>query len=226
MSALRDLLRPGYDRLPEPLRRAIQVRLRSGDWRRRGIVFVHIAKAAGTSINHALYGRFMGHPRAAEIRRYGGAAVNALPFFSVTRNPWDRLVSAYRFARRGGGVGGAAAGMRDSALYRVPEFDSFERFVREWLAGRDLRRLDNVFQPQSAFVCSRDGRLLVDHLGRVEDLAPTLAFIERHVGPIAPIARINPSGERVDYRSFYTPDLARLVGDLYREDAERFGYDF
>lgn len=220
---LRDLNR----RLPGPLRRLLLVRRRARYWLKAGIVFIHVPKAAGTSINEALYGRFIGHPRAIDVKRWAPAAVRALPSFSVTRNPWDRLLSAYRFAKAGRGMGDSyRAGMWRPHLYRGPQFESFERFVIEWLAPRDLTRLDGVFQPQSLFLCGSGGELLVDHVGRLEDLGPTYAFIETHFGPIAPLARANRSGEAVDYRQHYSPELARLVGDKYRDDIERFGYDF
>lgn len=220
---LRDLNR----RLPGPLRRALLVRRRARHWLAAGIVFIHVPKAAGTSFNEALYGRFMGHPRAMDLRRWAPAAVNRLPAFSVTRNPWDRLLSAFRFAKAGQGIGDSyRAGMWRPHLYRGPEFESFERFVEEWLAPRDVTRLDGVFQPQAWFLCDRAGRLLVDHAGRLDDLEPTYRFIAHHVGPIAPIGQANRSGEAVDYRDHYSPRLARLVGDIYRDDIERFGYDF
>ncbi|HEX8639917.1 MAG TPA: sulfotransferase family 2 domain-containing protein [Allosphingosinicella sp.] len=202
------------------------MRRRAGYWLRAGIVFIHVPKAAGTSFNHALYGRFIGHPRAMDVARWAPKAVQALPSFSVTRNPWDRLVSAYRFARAGGGLGEKRAGMWRARHYQVPEFATFERFVREWLAPRDVTRLDGVFQPQTLFLCDRSGTPLLDHIGRLEDLEPTYAFIARHRAPIPRLEKTNRSGDSVDYRRFYTPELVRLVGNIYRGDVERFGYDF
>lgn len=189
-------------------------------------MFIHVPKAAGTSINQALYGRFMGHARASDIEKWGSVRLRALPRFSVVRNPWDRLVSAYRFAKRGRGIGKAVAGMRDPEQYRVPEFDTFERFVHEWLVPRDIARIDPVFQPQSLFVCDRGKELIVDHVGRLEDLRPTYAFIDDKLGEQVGFDRQNRSGAEIDYRSFYTPGLVALVGQIYQEDIARFGYDF
>lgn len=220
-------LRNLYHRSPSVLQRAILVRRREAIWRKAGIVFVHIPKAAGTSINLALYGQFMGHVRARDIRLWGSAAVNALPSFAVTRNPWDRLVSAYRFARRGSGIGGDfQAAVHRPEQYRVPEFASFERFVTDWLSKREIAKLDGIFQPQCAFVCGPDEQVLVDHLGRVEDLGATIDFIRRHAGTVPPFDRSNRSGAEIDYRSFYTPQLVDLVGDIYWQDVRTFGYDF
>ena len=62
--------------------------------------------------------------------------------------------------KRGGGIGGRGAGrVLNPEQYRVPEFETFDRFVIQWLARRDLCRLDLAFQPQSLFVCNARGEL-------------------------------------------------------------------
>lgn len=209
-----------------PIERALLVRRRSDMWLQAGVVFIHIPKAAGTSISQALYGRFLGHLRAVDVERWGSPTVRSLPRLAVTRNPWDRLVSAYRFVRRGSGVGPNAAGVWRAEQYRLPEFDTFEGFVREWLARRDPRKLDFVFQPQWPFVYDSHGRSLVQHVGRLEDLGSTYAFIKATVPAFSSIPTSNASGDAVQFRAFYTPVLADLVGSIYSEDVERFGYSF
>jgi hypothetical protein len=215
-----------YRMLPQSVRFALLARERAPVWRQAGIVFVHVPKAAGTSINLALYGQTMGHARARDIRRWAPEDVNALPSFAVTRNPWDRLVSAYRFAVRGGGSGGAfEAGVWRPERFAIPEFETFERFVTEWLVRKHMW-LDPIFQPQSTWICSRAGEILVDHVGRVEDLEPTIRFLGRTMGRVPQIAEGNRSGTRVDYRSFYTAALRRTVGEIYSKDVQAFAYEF
>lgn len=41
-----------------------------------------------------------------------------------------------------------------------------------------------------------------------------------------PLSRLRRMERCPHYRSFYTPQLAQIVGDLYRRDVEQFGYDF
>ena len=224
---LTDTLRDIYHGFPESWQRAVLVRRRSPLWLKAGVVFIHIPRVAGTSINEALYGRFIGHVHASDLARWGSAELNALPSFAVTRNPWARLVSAYRFVTRGVGEGGPNAGrVRYPRQYQGPAFEDFTTFVERWLMARDIRRLDPVFQPQSLFVCGANGEVLVDHVGKIENLAPTLAFLRDRLGRAPDIPRSNRSGSVVDFRSFYTPQLAQLVGSLYAEDVERFGYSF
>lgn len=209
------------------LDRALRVRRRSPSWLRAGVVFIHVPKAAGTSVSEAVYGRFLGHIRAADVERWSSPAVRKLPRVAVIRNPWDRLVSAYRFVKRGSGVGGlSAGGVWRPEQYQTDAFDSFERFVREWLCTRDIRKLDYVFQPQSLFVCDEHENIIVRHLCRFENLAEAHRVLEIFVPDLPPLGRSNRSGTRVDYRKFYTPELAKLVGRIYEDDARNLGYRF
>lgn len=217
-------LRDKYRLLPAGLRRSILVWSRAPIWLEAGLVFIHVPRAAGTSINRALYGRFMGHARASDIRKWGPRSLKALPCFAVTRNPWDRLVSSYRFACRGHGIGGYQAGVWRPQQYRIAEFASFESFVKNWLTKRDITTLDGIFQPQHVFICNSRGKVLVDHVGHVENLGPTYDFIRRHLGSMPTIERSNRSGELVDYKEFYTPELRQLVARIYKDDIELFGY--
>lgn len=222
-----DRVRSAYYHLPDGFQRAVLVRRRSAIWLNAGIIFVHIPKAAGTSINDALYGRFMGHVRASDIQRWGSQQLRSLPSFAVTRNPWDRLVSAYRFIKRGSGVGGENSGrVWRAEQYRIPEFESFERFVNKWLAPRDLASLDRAFHPQHIYVCDEHGKIIVDHVGRLEDMGPTYEFLHEKLPGLPPIGRSNRSGSPVDYRSFYTARLVDKVGSIYSEDVRLFGYTF
>jgi hypothetical protein len=220
-------LREAYYRLPDWLQRAILVKRREAIWIQAGILFIHVPKAAGTSFNQALYGRFMGHVRAKDIARWGSPRLKELARVAVTRNPWDRLLSAYRFAKHGGGVGGAnAGGIRNPEQYQAPEFETFETFVTDWLAPRDPARLDYVFQPQSLYVCDGHNRVIVDHIGHYEDLQGTVDFIRQTLPAFAGIPRSNRSGDPLDYRRFYTPKLIEIVGAKYAQDVTNFGYEF
>lgn len=210
---LTDALRNLYYRSPGSLQRAILIRRRQAEWTRAGVVFVHVPKAAGTSISEALYGRFLGHIRASDVERWASREVKALPRFAIVRNPWDRAVSAYRFAMQRGGE-------------RIAEFETFETFVTHWLAPRDLSTLNGVYQPQAQFVCDAHGRVLVDHVGRFESLEPTVAHLRQLQPNVGPIGHANRSGKAIDYRSFYTPELADLIASIYARDVALFGYAF
>ena len=207
--------------------RALLVKRRSPLWARKGVVFIHVPKAAGTSISEAIYGRFTGHVRASDVLRWASAAVRSLPKVAVVRNPWARLVSAYRFIKLGRGIGGPNAGrVWRPEQYEIPEFENFETFVNEWLAHQELDWLDEAFQAQSPFVSDKRGKIIVDHLGRVESLERTHRYLADHVQTLRPFARSNRSGDPVDYRTYYNPKIIERVAEIYADDVRILGYDF
>lgn len=193
---------------------------------RAGVAFIHVPKAAGTSIAHAIYGHSIAHVTAAAARRYAPERWEALPSFAVVRNPWDRALSAYRFARGGGGVGQGAVRITAPELYAGPAFSSFARFVEGWLAERDLDVLDHVFRPQWRYLCDDEGRAQVNHIGRFEDMQA----VERHAGEVLrrPVSfgRANITSDAGGYRDAYTPELRRRIGLIYERDIDLFGYRF
>ena len=76
---------------------------RRNDFRKAGVVLIHVPRTAGTSLALELYGRFVGHFSLADLCAVSAPDVLALPRFAIVRNPWDRLVSAWAFAKAGGG---------------------------------------------------------------------------------------------------------------------------
>lgn len=144
-------------------------------WSGLGCIFVHVPKAAGTSINNALHGRTLGHYTASEIKRKFPRLYERSFTFSLVRNPWDRVLSAYRFARSGKTE---SMGVENPSQYQVPAFRSFESFVLEWLPNKSIDESDFIFQPQWPFVCDDGGKVIVDHLGRFENIATTALIVK------------------------------------------------
>lgn len=188
-------------------------------WRKADCIFIHIPKAAGTTINHALYGRTLGHYTMAEIAgAFPGLARRCFTFAAV-RDPYDRLYSAYRFAKAGRT---ADMGITHPERYRTPEFDTFERFIHDWLVHQDLRVCDHVFRPQHHYVCI-DGRVAVDAIVKVERLAEEIPLVEARIGRRIPLRprNVNAPGEI----PAFTRSMRERVVELYGADFDLLGYD-
>lgn len=193
-------------------------------WKRGGCIYIHIPKAAGTSLNKAIYGRTLGHYTADEIQSRFPKLFGKVFVFSFVRNPWDRVLSAYRFAKVGKTD---SMGMYRPEQYQIPEFESFERFLFEWLAKQNVSKVDFVFQPQSKFVLGKEGKSIVDYIGKVESLDSDIRHVESVLGKSINVGRENMTSEKTDYRSAYiNDDMVELVRSLYREDVDTFGYTF
>ena len=222
MQGLKDTLKI---MIPDSLRMAQLVLRRSAAWRATGLIFVHVPKNGGTSINTALYGRFMGHFRVRDIERLRPDLLRSLPSLAVTRNPWARTFSAWSFVRKGAEMTDGAQ-ISHPQRYRVPAFATFERFVLDWLPGRDLTREDYVFRPQTQFLLDSRGSVGVRHLGRIEDPQSYLPFLEDTLGRKVEIRHLNRTADPLRYRQAYSDEMTGTIATLYAEDIEMFGYGF
>lgn len=112
-------------------------------YKKNKAVFIHIPKAAGTSIANAIYGKRNGHLKASFVqRKLGSDVIKNKYLFSVCRNPYSRLLSAYSFALQGATKDVAIAHFKQ---YKAPTFASFKTFVKDWLVNKTLHRLIRCF---------------------------------------------------------------------------------
>lgn len=201
-----------------------------------GFLFVKVQKTAGTSITEALRPLAL-EPSASRLNKLASDlgvsrdwrrrhyrphaplrhAERALPAetfqslykFGFVRNPWDRLVSWYAFILQ------APEHRRHGQVGRLP---SFEAFVR--------KEVENPRRSQWWMLTLGDGRLGVDFVGRFERLERDMATVcERLRIDYQPLPRTKVSEHR-PYQEYYTPELARLVGERWRREIDEFGYGF
>jgi len=183
-----------------------------------GCLFIHIPKVAGISISYSLYGREIGHTRLSYYRDIP----DDLHIFSVVRNPFERVVSAWRFLSQGG-LSNHPNGLKfnDTVLRN---YDSFDSFVCNWLsAGNEYSFLH--FIPQSEFLKSRDGSLSrINCLLRFETLENDYKTILNNFPSAKPLIPMNSSG-KFDYRTLYTSRSYDCIRNLYAEDFHLLDYD-
>lgn len=107
----------------------------------------------------------------------------------------------------------------------MPEFETFDRFVEEWLATRKLAKLATIFQLQTSFLINESDELTFDHLGRFEDLSATGDWLVANGFLTDSLPHLNAS-PRKDYRKYYTPALRDKIAAIYARDIELLGYSF
>jgi hypothetical protein len=118
-------------------------------------------------------------------------------------------------------------GMRNPSQYQIPEFESFGRFLIEWLSCRDVTQLDYIFQPQHQFITDDHGAVIVDFVGRFESLDSDIADIERRLGRAIALPSANVTSKSAEYASAYeSHELIDLVAQIYQEDIRMFKYEF
>lgn len=151
-----------------------------------------------------------GHISLEQVRPFIGEEAFAGYFkFAFVRNPFDRFVSYCSFIAR-----------EDDLFARDPR-----RVMRHFAI--ESPPTDHVlFHPQHTFLTGRDGELLADKVGRVEDMQASYDEIAAQIGlPGARLEQLNGS-RRSDYCAYYDEELIDVVGRLYRRDLDLFGYTF
>ncbi|WP_395390908.1 sulfotransferase family 2 domain-containing protein [Novosphingobium sp. BL-8A] len=128
--------------------------------RASGLLFIHVPKNAGTSISERLYGAQTKHATALYYSRVA-PDVLALPSFAIIRNPVERFLSAYRYARTGGT---RHRSVSQPFLGRYGSFRSIDDAIDHLAAARSLFDIDHVFRPQAWYLLDAHGQQAVDRL--------------------------------------------------------------
>jgi hypothetical protein len=224
-------------------------------------LFVHVPKTAGMSIEHVFLRLLgftwktraplllrgnddprLGPPRLAHLTAGDYVArghMTAERFeayfkFSFVRNPWDRIISEYKY--RG-----------------YPVKIDFKTYLFKHLPPPGWTDAYCHIIPQYDFLHNETGRLLVDFVGRYETLQTDFNQVCARLGiPPTPLPRVNRSlkATRPDtlqglrkqlrraiwsrerqhtfghYTEYYDAESREFVGQLFRKDIEAFNYAF
>lgn len=185
-------------------------------------LFVHIPKCAGISVCKALFGNMAAghHPLRKYSLIFSPEEFHRYFKFTVVRNPWDRLLSAWTFLK----AGGFDEHDRLWAEKNLGPYPDFESFVMNWVTPKNIRK-KNHFQLQSYYVCHPDGCLGVDFVAYLENLPEDFKIIASRLGVDTTLSQSNRS-RHADYRDAYTEEMKELVAEVYRKDIDLFGYTF
>jgi hypothetical protein len=149
------------------------------------------------------------HAKAREIKNYVGENIYNKYFkFSIVRNPYDLQVSLYHYIKQ-------SKGHRD---YGVANKLNFKEFVR--------REIKNEASRQSDFLTDYNGNLIVDYIGKTEELQQSMDEICNEIGiDVVDLGHKNKSDRKSNYMSYYDEKLKKEVYNYFNKDFELFGYE-
>jgi hypothetical protein len=225
-------------------------------------IFVHIPKNAGQSIEHVFINLVdltwetraplllrqnnrpeLGPPKLAHLKadqyvrfKYLTQKMYDEYFkFTIVRNPWSRAVSIYKHFGFNSKV-------------------EFTDFIKGVFQTKLLIDMGWFVGPQSNFIYSDTGDLLVDYIGRFENLQNSFNEICEHIGlseglmphvnksiDVIPTLNLNLKyivknllhkknkenqfGNNL-YQDYYDQESIDIVAKIYKKDIELFCYDF
>ena len=205
--------------------------------RKYGFLFIHIYKNAGTSITSSLrpftgQGKlksvtnhilkkvklptpffdpqpFPPHITAPElIDALGIDLFNSLFSFAFVRNPWDWQVSLYKFM------------LKEPTHFQhdlVKKLGNFDEYIK-W-------RCENEVRFQKDFIYSENNELLVDFVGKFENIDADFREICSRIGISASLPKLNVSNTK-PYQEYYSDNSRELVRRTFEPDITLFEYDF
>ncbi len=188
---------------------------------RHQAIFIHIPKAAGTSVGEALFGPGKStHHHWEFYRSYDARKFANYYKFTFVRNPFDRLVSAYFYLQQTG-----KRTSRKDRQFRdrhLSGYGSFKEFVCTGLNRPEIKCWGH-FVPQSRFIASDDLEIQVDFVGRVESMTQDFVTVATTLGLPTQIAHTNKS-QRDHFSKYYDSESEGIVREHYRKDFDLLGY--
>tara|TARA_B100000674_G_scaffold395535_1_gene340008 strand:- start:5155 stop:5826 length:672 start_codon:yes stop_codon:yes gene_type:complete len=183
-------------------------------------IFVHIPKTAGTSIIKAIYGDVSkeGHRSIYFYKQVFDKDFKDFFTFTFIRNPFDRLYSSYKFLQNGG------MNEHDKNAFHkyLSHYTDFEDFVLNGLNSEIIYEIIH-FIPQSEFICNNDGKIMVDFIGRFENLYEDLNDLSEKINKEIVLEHHNKNN-KLDFSKIYTEDMKLKVYNIYKKDVEIFSY--
>lgn len=179
------------------------------------LIFIHIPRTGGTSVEKALVGKNWWnidpktkHLTCVEARQTYRDYWDDYTKFSITRNPWDWLVSLYHSHNQ---VRAKRGQITWPEYVRHPTMDRHEQHsaIQSEIIGTDMDLVLRFETIQSDFddLCKRVGRPKTD-----------LPFLVTQSG--------RQGDEYRHYSSYYDEELEEIVRTRQVMDINRFGYRF
>ena len=181
------------------------------------IIFVHIPRTSGTSIesfmenNMSRYKGIEKHSNASQLyQSIGKKKWNSYFKFSITRNPYDMVIS----------------------LYKASAFRNIGHS-----SGKSLKYFLSHYKPwcweHGTTCCDYLNRNDLDHIGEFSNRDKTIQIIQEKTGlsiekslRLRSVQFSSKADERKHYSEYYDDETREIVAKKYAKDIERFGYKF
>jgi len=188
------------------------------------LIFIHIPKNAGTSITTHFKMEDIGHHLwqyyYQKYKNYWGNYKK----ISISRNPWDRVVSCYEYAKLLNSYWHSVNGKSKEGKhldYELLKNKSFEECIN--ILKENPHQLKHQGWRNQHHYIFNGNNSVIDNIIKIENLNKELSIL---LDKSIEVPRINMSNNK-NYKSYYkNKEMIEVVRDLYKKDIEFFNYEF
>jgi len=160
------------------------------------------------------------HAKAREIRSVVGEKVwNDFYTFAFVRNPWDLMVSSYKWWLQKANIWPHLKEDIDN----IKKMDGFNSFIRSDYGRKMLNeQYGNIYD----WISDEKGQIMLDYVGRFENLEEDFYSISEEIGlPVKELPRVNVTN-RDHYREYYDDYTKSIVEERFHKTIKLFDYHF
>jgi len=212
----------------------------------KNFIFVHVPKAAGTSVTNVLAkyttykdleigGTHFGeriqpayqdrfgigkHSSASGIRNViGQQAWDEMYKFSIVRNPYDRVISTYKFLLEWKGT-------PEAVKSKMAKFKDINEYILSDM-WEESTGPDYIFKPQAFWLTDVNDRskVIVDYVGKLESLDENLATIMSTIERTKLNPTESPQLNKSKGEFILNSESIEKINRVYARDFKIFGYE-
>lgn len=195
---------------------------------------IHIPKCAGITMNQIIglnnpkfFGNYYGHHYASFIKSKMEDQYKNYVSFCIIRNPWDKLWSSYNFMKNGS----------EFIHLNNNNLNSFEDYIfdiyntKKYLNSNSKISGEELFyQKQSNWIKDKNNNIIVDIIGKFENLSLLVETIEHDFNIEGLSERFKNTHsnktKKVNYREVYNESMISKVSEMYQDDIKLGDYKF
>jgi len=196
------------------------------------LLFIHIPKTAGTSIIKMFnMDEKEGHISCNQYEESNKILYDNAYKFAIVRNPWDKFVSCYEYAKMKKSywhsINGDSIYGKHIDYDLVTKYDNFNDFIK-YLSDIEepilpLKSVNWTYQYQ--WICDNKFNIKIDTVYRYEHLNYMIKDLNNKFNYNLELPHINKSKDK-DYKTYYNDNSIHFVNKIYKKDIDLFNYKF
>ena len=182
------------------------------------LIYIHINKCGGSSIESFFLGRTIGNHKVIMDfeESLGSKGLNDYFKFSFVRNPWDKTVSFYNYHKKFN-VLDTSSSLKDFLLAHPSSC-----MPKNGSNYSHLMRSSN----QIDWLTDSTGEVRMDFIGRFENFQEDFNIVcDKIEIPRQQLPHINATKHK-HYTEYYDEETKQIVAEVFAKDIEYFNYKF